>query len=316
MTTPELTIIVPMYNESDNVTQTHKKIHEALDPLNIPWELIIVNDGSTDNSLELVNELAQNDPCLKSVSYTPNRGRGYALRQGFASAQGNYILSIDFDLSYDAGHLVQMYNYLNDNPATDAILGSAYMPGGTVEGVPASRLFISKLGNLLLRLAFPSRYHTITCVLRGYRREALDSLSLTSNGKEIHLEILSKLLDLGFTVDEIPAHLKARKKGKSKFKFKKTSFTHLAFLFFEKPIILFGMIGILMLLAGTTTGIYISILRFTGKLNPGRPLIFLTIILIVAGIQMISFGLIALLLREQRKELYRIQQTQNKILRK
>ncbi|MCK5852597.1 glycosyltransferase family 2 protein [bacterium] len=309
----ELSIVVPMYNEQDNVAETHRKIHEAIDPLNIPWELIFVNDGSIDNTLSVAQNIAQNDSVLKIVSYVPNRGRGYALRQGFNAANGEYILSIDFDLSYDANHLVRMYQYLKEHSEIDVVLGSAYMKGGEVIGVPKFRLFISKLGNLMLRLAFPWHIHTITCVLRGYRNEAIKSLALVADGKEIHLEILSKVLDLGYKVAEIPATLTARQKGTSKFKFKKTSLTHLAFLFFEKPIVVFGIFGSLLLAAGILTGLFITYLRFTGDLNPARPLIFLTIILIVAGIQLLSFGLIAILLREQRREIYRLQQNQNKL---
>ncbi|RLD12461.1 MAG: glycosyltransferase family 2 protein [Chlamydiae bacterium] len=309
----ELSIVVPMYNEQDNVSETHRKIHEAIDPLNIKWELIFVNDGSIDNTLSVVSEVAEKDPVLKIVSYLPNRGRGYALRQGFNAANGEYILSIDFDLSYDADHLVRMYQYLKEHPEADVVLGSAYMKGGEVIGVPKFRLFISKLGNLMLRLAFPWHIHTITCVLRGYRKEAIKSLALVADGKEIHLEILSKVLDLGYKVAEIPATLTARRKGTSKFKFKKTSLTHLAFLFFEKPIVVFGIFGTFLLFGGILTGLFITYLRFTGKLNPGRPLTFLTIILIVAGIQLLSFGLIAILLREQRREIYRLQQNQNKL---
>ncbi len=309
----ELSIVVPMYNEQDNVSETHRKIHEAIDPLNIKWELIFVNDGSIDNTLSVVSEVAKKDPMLKIVSYLPNRGRGYALRQGFNAANGEFILSIDFDLSYDAAHLVRMYQYLKEHPEADVVLGSAYMKGGEVIGVPKFRLFISKLGNLMLRLAFPWHIHTITCVLRGYRKEAIKSLALVADGKEIHLEILSKVLDLGYKVAEIPATLTARQKGTSKFKFKKTSLTHLAFLFFEKPIVVFGIFGTLLLIGGIVTGLFITYLRFTGNLNPARPLTFLTIILILAGIQLLSFGLIAILLREQRREIYRLQQNQNKL---
>ncbi|OPZ08001.1 MAG: Undecaprenyl-phosphate mannosyltransferase [Alphaproteobacteria bacterium ADurb.BinA280] len=309
-TTPVVSVVTPMFNEAANVTRTVTEIRRVLDTLGVAWELIMVDDGSTDETLMRAHAEAKSDPHVRVITYTPNRGRGYALRQGFRAAHGTIVLSTDFDLSYSADHLALLYQYLQDNRSVDMVLGSAYMPGGSVCGVPRMRLLISRVGNLLLRLAFPWRLHTITCVLRGYRREVLDSMLLVSNGKEIHLEILSKALDLGFNVAEIPATLTARKKGRSKSRLRRTSCSHLAFLFFEKPIIVFGGVGIVLLSAGVIAGGYVTYLRYAGRLNPARPLVFLSVLLVITGMQMISFGLLALLLRDQRRSLYRLQQQQ------
>src|SRR5208337_3314788 len=97
---------------------------------------------------------------------------------------------------------------------------------GGVENVPFLRLWVSKLGNKILRQVMPNRIYTSTGIFRAYQRKVLDSLELESDGKEIHLEILSKAMALGFKVKEVPAILTSRKKGRSKFKFKKTTASH------------------------------------------------------------------------------------------
>jgi dolichol-phosphate mannosyltransferase len=114
-------------------------------------------------------------------------------------------------------------------------------------------------------------------------------------------------LSLGYRVKEIPAVLTARKRGKSKFKFKKTATSHLVFSVFEKPMIIFGFIGLLTLAIGCLVGIYIAYLRFSGDLTPGRPLITFAILLILGGIQILSFGFIAIQIVSLRREILRVQ---------
>jgi uncharacterized protein (UPF0335 family) len=181
------------------------------------------------------------------------------------------------------------------------------MPGGGVKNVPFHRLWVSKWGNKILRLAMPNRIYTSTGIFRAYRRKVLDSLEMESDGKEIHLEILSKALALGFRVKEVPAVLSSRKRGKSKFKFRKTAISHLIFSVFEKPMIIFGIIGLLTLAIGLLIGLYIVYLRFLGDLTPGRPLITFALLLILGGIQILSFGFIAIQIVSLRREILRIQ---------
>jgi hypothetical protein len=189
------------------------------------------------------------------------------------------------------------------------------MPGGGVEGVPILRLWISKLGNKILRLALPNRIYTSTGIFRAYRKRVLDSIELESDGKEIHLEILSKAMALGFRVKEVPAILRGRRKGRSKFKLRKTAASHLVFSVFEKPMIIFGFLGLITLGVGFLIGLYIAYLRFSGGLTPGRPLLTFALLLILGGIQILSFGFIAIQIVSLRKEILRIQK-ENLDLRK
>ena len=303
----DLSIIIPMFNEAENAESTLNRVEEALASFDGAYEIIAVNDGSLDNTLEILNRLAEQDGKLRIVSYPNNIGRGMALRKGFKESSGDVIVSIDADLSYSPHYILDLVETLRREAEVDLVLASPYMPGGGVKNVPVLRLWVSKLGNKILRLAMPNRIYTSTGIFRAYRKKVLDSLELESDGKEIHLEILSKVLALGYRVRESPAILTSRKRGKSKFKFKKTATSHLIFSVFEKPMIIFGFIGLLTLAIGLFIGLYIAYLRFLGDLTPGRPLITFALLLILGGIQILSFGFIAIQIVSLRREILRVQ---------
>jgi dolichol-phosphate mannosyltransferase len=311
----DLSIVIPMFNEAENVKNTLSRVEESLSTFKGNYEIVAVNDGSTDNTFEILKEIAERNKRIKVVSYPKNMGRGMALRRGFKESQGEIVVSIDADLSYDPKYILDLIEALEKNSHIDFVLASPYMPGGGAKDVPSLRLWISKLGNKILRFAMPNRIHTSTGIFRAYRRKVLDSIELESDGKEIHLEILSKALALGFRVKEVPAVLTGRKRGASKFKFRKTAISHLVFSVFEKPMIIFGFLGLITLGIGFLIGLYIAYLRFSGSLTPGRPLITFALLLILGGIQILSFGFIALQILTLRKEILRVQK-ENLELRK
>jgi dolichol-phosphate mannosyltransferase len=311
----DLSIIIPMFNEAENVESTLNRVEEVLDSFDGTYEIIGVNDGSLDNTYEILNRLSAKNGKVKVVSYPQNMGRGMALRRGFKVSRGEIVVSIDADLSYDPRYILDLVETLRREPDIDFVLASPYMPGGGVRNVPFLRLWVSQWGNRILRLAMPNQIYTSTGIFRAYRKRVLECLELESDGKEIHLEILSKALALGYRVKEIPAILTNRKRGESKFKFKKTAISHLVFSVFEKPMIIFGFIGLLTLAIGFLIGIYIAYLRFSGDLTPGRPLITFALLLILGGIQILSFGFIAIQMVSLRREILRIQK-ENLELRK
>jgi dolichol-phosphate mannosyltransferase len=303
----DLSIVIPMFNEAENVEESLRRIEEALVTFKGSYEIIPVNDGSTDSTLDVLEKAAAQDEKIKVASYSSNMGRGKALRTGFKASSGAIIVSLDADLSYDPKYIIELVETLKREEDIDLVLASPYMPGGGVQNVPLLRLWISQWGNRVLRFTMPNRIYTSTGIFRAYRKRVLDSLELDSDGKEIHLEILSKAMALGFRVKENPAILTSRKKGKSKFKFKRTATSHLIFSMFEKPMILFGFFGLFTVGAGLLLGLYIAYLRYTGELTPGRPLITLALLLILGGIQILSFGFIAIQIVSLRKEILRIQ---------
>ncbi|MEE9443086.1 MAG: glycosyltransferase [candidate division Zixibacteria bacterium] len=310
----EISIVVPMYNEADNLPGNIEMIRTALKITNMPFEIIAVDDGSKDNTMGKLQAMARQDDTLRPVGYPDNSGRGRALRTGIAHARGKYILTCDADLSYDEAYLPAMYQILSLPEAPDMVIGSPYMEGGSTKNVPSRRLFISRMANLFLSRIMPGNLRTVTGILRGYKASAIQSLDLESDGKEIHLEILSKSIAAGFRHIEFPAELTGRAKGKSKFRFKATALSHILFSVFEKPSILFGVVGSLLILAGLGMGSYIIYLWQNAQLNPNRPLMTLMIIVLLAGMQVLLFGFLGSLLVSLRREIFRMQRRQGEII--
>jgi hypothetical protein len=162
------------------------------------------------------------------------------------------------------------------------------------------------MGNMLLRRALPTRVHTSTSVCRAYRSQVLRSLNLASDGKEIHLEILREATTLGYTIREIPATLRGRSKGHSKFRPKATIISHLLFAVAERPAWVFAAIGMAILFAGLPIALYLISVFLQGRLNPERPLMTVMVLLLLGGAIGLGFALQALQLLELRRSLTRL----------
>lgn len=309
-----VSIIAPMYNEESNVESTFKTIKDELEKQRIEnYEIIFVNDGSTDNTLIIAKELQKAEKKLSVIGYKINQGRGKAIRTGIDVARGNYIVTIDFDLSYDASHISRMLKVIKENESIDAVLASCYMPGGETIGVPKFRLFISRTANLLYKFAYDPPIHTSTCVVRTYRKNAIKGLELSSNDKEIHLEIITKLQANGFNIKEIPATLRSRKKGKSKLKFKAQSIAHVIYFIQERPFALFGMLGMILFIIGFASSFILLYTRFGNDLAFNNTFISklvspnFVIILFLSGLQTMGLGFLGIQNNLLKKEMFKLQ---------
>lgn len=303
----KVSVVVPLYNEEASVGALVSRVSKVLGEASGDWELILVDDGSTDGTLKLLREQAKRNSYVKVFPHGQNMGQGRALRTGFAVSTGDIIVTLDADLTYDPSHILRLIDTLAQNKAIEIAIGSPYMRKGKTEGIPFLRLLLSKVANRLLGFALPGRLHTVTGMLRAYRRPVLNSLELESDGKEIHFEILSKALATGFRVVEIPATLTWRKHGVSKIRIPVAILSHLLFSFFEKPALLFSFLGLILFILGIVAGIYIIFLWQTGELDPTRPLMILMVLLLAIGAIVFSFGFISSQIVQLRKEIYRIQ---------
>ncbi len=199
----EVTLITPAYNEAASIKNDLGRILAAMEGLGVSWEYILVNDGSTDRTMDLAQEIIGDRPNCRIVSYARNRGRGYALRQGFARAGGRYVITTEGDLSWGPEIIGRLYKALKAT-GHDLVIASVFLDGGGLRNVPRGRRMISSWGNVVMRWAFGGGLTMLSGMTRGYRREVLEALYLESADKEIHLEIVSKAQDLGFSISEIP----------------------------------------------------------------------------------------------------------------
>jgi len=310
----KISVIVPMFNEEDNALRTLTEVNSVLKDY-YDYEIVAVDDGSKDHTLRLTNEFASNNQHVKVVAQPINMGMGKALRTGFEHATGDIIVTIDADLSYNASHINLLASELINDRTVDIAVGSPYMEGGNVKNVPFIRLFISRAANKFVGYSMPENLSTVTSVLRAYRAEVLDSMELESDGTDINLEILSKAIATHYKIKEVPAVLEGRELGQSKLKFRSKTISHVLFSLYEKPMMLFGVIGLLLLIIGIISGIYLFYQYLLGTLDPTRPLMLFMVLMIISGIQILIFGFVATQISLLKREIY-IVQKENRLLRK
>ena len=189
----ELCIAIPAFNESKIIAGTVRETIKWLE-LNLPrviFEVMVIDDGSTDGMNAVLAGISS--PSLRVVTHSHNMGRGQAILTAFDQSNSDYLICLDADLSYSPEHIWRLYKPLKDNVA-DLVLASAYHPEGKVLNVPKQRAWLSRFGNRILAHGFKNQFHTVTCVVRGYRRELIESLELIATDKELHIEILHKAL--------------------------------------------------------------------------------------------------------------------------
>jgi len=313
---PYVSVVVPVFNESENIASTVQAIEEVLSKNSKSFEIVLVNDGSTDDTPARIAAIAAEDERVKPAGYPVNAGRGKALRTGFDAASGEFVASIDADLSYHPSSILDLLAALDAHPEADFAVGSPYMAGGATEGVPPLRLLISKMGNYVLRAMMPGNFRTFTGIFRCYRGDMIRGLVLCSDSKEIHLEILTKAIALGYKGVEVPATLRGRKKGKSKFRFRKTAAHHLMYAMHERPVAIFGLAGLVMLAVSVGLAIYMLVLSASGVPVGNRPLLLLGVFLGLFSAVMVSIGFVSLQNVMLRNEMYKIASQNRRIAQK
>jgi dolichol-phosphate mannosyltransferase len=202
-----ITIVSPFRNEELIIEASVRRMMANLESLDDEWEYIIVDDGSTDTSLHKARELERQFSRLRVLSYPTGRGRGHAIRFGIAQARGEIIVTTEIDSSWGDEIVASIVNEFQRRPDADIIIASPHLAGGGYRNVPANRVFLSTLGNYIIRAGLTNSVTMNTGMTRGYRRECFLTLPLDEDDKEMHLEIIAKAQAFGLRIYEIPAVL-------------------------------------------------------------------------------------------------------------
>lgn len=205
---PLVSVVLPVYNEAALLRKHITEICSHLTALEdrYRWELIIVNDGSPDESGDIADSLANEYENVTALHHPTNFGVGQALRFGFANTSGDYVVTMDVDLSYDVNHIEELVEHIRAG-GLKVVLASPYMNGGTIKSVPFLRKVLSVLGNKFLTFFSQANCSTVTCMVRVYDGPFIRSLDLRSMGLDLMPEVLYKSMILRAGISEIPGRL-------------------------------------------------------------------------------------------------------------
>lgn len=205
---PLISIILPAYNEAALLADHVEQIQRYLQTLEerYRWEVLIINDGSSDDTGVIADRLAEEFPGIRTLHHPTNFGLGQVLKFGFANALGDYIVTLDVDLSYDVKHIEELVEKIRATHAK-IVLASPYMEGGTISNVPFVRRTLSILGNKFLSVFARGRFSTLTSIVRVYDGPFIRSLDMRSVGMDIMPEMLYKAMVVHARIEEAPGRL-------------------------------------------------------------------------------------------------------------
>lgn len=287
----EISVVIPAYNEQENVELLYRKLKIVLDKLRRKYEIIYIDDGSTDKTFGVLKQIYNKDSNVKIIKFRKNFGQTAALDVGFKHASGDIIISMDADIQNEPEDIPRLINKLEE--------GYDVVSGWRVKrSDPLMKTLASKFSNTLRRLITGDKIHDAGCSLKAYRKECFQDMDLYG---EMHRYIPSLLEWKGFKITEIPVKHNQRRFGKSKYNFTRLTkgFLDLIVVKFwmqysARPIHLFGGLGILAFLTGFGISLYLASLRiFYGIPISNRPLLLLGALLLILGVILIVFGILA-----------------------
>ena len=307
-----ISVVVPVLNEEESLPLLHESLTEVLSASDWSYEIIVVDDGSTDRSVEILRELQAQDENLRVVRFRRNYGQTAAFAAGFDRAQGEIVITIDADLQNDP----------SDIPALVAKLEEGYdvVSGWRVDRQDRflDRRLPSMVANRFIGWATGVRIHDYGCSLKAYRRDVLADVRLYG---ELHRFIPALAHAAGARVAEIPVSHHPRRYGVTKYGISRTLKVILDLLvvrflmsYSTRPIHVFGLLGILSAFIGTGILAYLGVVRLVLEQDIGnRPITLLAILLVVVGVQLVTSGLLAELVtrtyyESQGKSIYTVRE--------
>ena len=290
--TTELSVVLPVYNEKDNLIQMHAELKRSLDNIGKPYEILFVDDGSDDGSMEILEDISATDCSVRVVQFRRNFGQTAALAAGLDLSKGEIIVTLDADLQNDPTDIPILLDAISQG--ADLVCGWRHerKDGYWLRLVP------SKIANAIISLTTDVKLHDYGCTLKAMRREVAENLRLYG---EMHRFIPAIASWYGINIVEIKVNHRARTSGTSKYGLSRTYRVILDLLTVKfmlapssRPIQLFGNLGLLGGMAGGVLLAWLGIQRiFFSVPLANKSIVYLAILLIIIGFQLVTLGLLA-----------------------
>lgn len=289
---PEISVVVPMRNESPNVAELYREMTAALSAFGRPYEIIAIDDGSTDDTFQLLAKLQEEDERLRVIRFRRNFGQTAAFAAGFAHARGRYVVTSDGDLQNDPADIPRLIQALEKGP--DIVAGWRRKRKDPF----FNRRLPSMIANWIISRATGVKLHDYGCSLKAFRAEVVKPMKLYG---EMHRFLPAIASEQGVVIEEQIVNHRARLHGNSKYGISRTvrvvlDLMTVKFLlsYSTRPLQIFGLWGFAMGAAGTLICGYLAYLKYFGHQGIGdRPLLLFGILLISTGVQLVTLGLLA-----------------------
>jgi len=306
----DVSIILPAYNETDSVDGIYEQVVDVLENQGYSYEILFVDDGSTDDTWAKIRALAEKDPRVRALRHRRNFGKASALANGFTYARGEIMVTSDADMQYDPNDILRLIHKIEEG--YDVV--SAYK---VVRRDPLSKRIPSWFFNYFVRKTTDVELHDINAGLKAFRHEAAEDLIRFGYG-ELHRFFILLAVKRGFRVAEVPVESLYRTTGTSKYgieRYMRGALDYLTVFFLsgyaERPLHLLGSAGVFLSLGGTAVAVYLTWMHFAaGLVVASSPLMVVSALLILTGVQLLVAGLIA----EMINNLERPQTSASKIL--
>lgn len=307
----KISIVIPIYNEEENISLLYEKIKFVMNGTNYDYEIIFVDDGSQDKSLKILKELQLSDEKIVVISLRKNFGQTSAFAAGFDYATGDVIITMDGDLQNDPEDIPKLIELSKDYDIVSGWRKNRKDPF-------ISRRLPSMIANWLISKVTGVKLHDYGCSLKAYRKDVLKNINLYG---EMHRFIPAVASQYGVKITEVETKHHPRKFGKSKYGISRTFKVVLDLImikffqsFFSKPLRAFGPIGLISFFAGLFISLKLTFEKFYfHKDIGGRPLLILGVMLIIVGVQMLAMGilgeyLVRIYYETQKKPIYYIRE--------
>ncbi len=295
----DLTVVIPLYNEEDSLKELHQQLRTGLSRVTNKYEVIFIDDGSTDKSFDVLRGLKRLDNRMKIIRFRRNYGKSAALSVGFENAQGNIVITMDADLQDDPAEIPSLVKRINEG--FDLVSGWK-----KVRRDPITKTIPSRFFNFVTSMMTGIKIHDFNCGFKAYKKEVVKTVKVYG---ELHRYVPVLAHWEGFKIGEMVVNHRPRKFGKTKFgigRFWKGFLDLVTVLFttryFRRPLHLFGFWGIVAAVVGLGIDGWLTAEWFMGQTSlSNRPLFLGGVLLIIVGIQFISIGLLGEMISKSKQ---------------